>query len=127
MIILFILSLSGIETKLNIVIIPFKNSHCPTSPLNVFKVAVLTEIFDTVKTAELSTVSFCLIIALALNWADKVSPVFKVTCKLPVYVAFDEIAIACKLIGVVTPPAVVCNHLQLTDEGVPAVFLSLYV
>jgi hypothetical protein len=29
------LDLSGEATKLNIVIIPFKNSHCPNSPLSV--------------------------------------------------------------------------------------------
>jgi hypothetical protein len=31
------LDLSGEATKLNIVIIPFKNSHCPSSPLKASK------------------------------------------------------------------------------------------
>ena len=48
------LFLSGTDTKLNIVIIPFKNSHCPISPLSVFSVADVTDMLDTEKETTLA-------------------------------------------------------------------------
>jgi hypothetical protein len=67
------LDLSGEATKLNIVIIPFKNSHCPSSPLKVFKVAELVIVEETINTALLGKISSCSTLEGAENCAFKVS------------------------------------------------------
>ena len=87
---LFGLSSSTKVTKLNIVINPFKKSHCPNSPLSVCKnvlfvaarALVVTNVAPKVREI-VPTTKVCVPAEADLNWGVKVSPVFKISVKVP--------------------------------------------